>query len=204
MKKNNYLSYIKPREFNCYAAELIPIRMIISIGIIAAISVLLAFGYANMAVTHAENQIRNDISALQAQLYIMIGSGTPRNVNEINAAEGTKRVQTFHLPESINYLAFGVDPDPDNTGILETGHLEDGAVICFKVSKSSKNVMWLNPDQVRFVEGIFNSDTNRWEINQGPQGFIIDSPGQVTLAFELVTQNNEIYILIQATDNYEL
>jgi Tfp pilus assembly protein FimT len=189
---------------NSFAAEMIPIRMIISIGIIAGISVLLAFGYANMSITHAENQIRNDISALQSQLFIMIGTGTARDVDEMNAAEGTKRVQTFHLPESINYLAFGVDPDKDNTGILSTGHDQQGSVICFKVSKSSKNVMWLSQNQTRFVEGIFNTGTNSWDINNGPQGFIIDSPGTVTIAFELVQQNNEIYILIQATDNYEI
>jgi hypothetical protein len=30
------------------------------------------------------------------------------------------------------------------------------------------------------------------------------APATVTVAFELVQQNNEIYILIQATDNYEI
>ena len=188
---------------NTTAAEMIPIRMIISIGIIAGISVILAFAYANMSITHAEHQIKNDISELQSQLYLMRESGTPRDVDEIDAAEGTKRVQTFHLTESTNYLAFGVDPDKDNTGILSTGLDEDGAVITYKVSKSSKNLIWLQKDKTRFVEGIYNTTTNSWDINTPYQGFILNSPGEATLCFELVQQHNQIYILIQATDSYE-
>ncbi|MFO7676994.1 MAG: hypothetical protein R6V50_01220 [Thermoplasmatota archaeon] len=204
MKIKKLLKYLKRRRFDCYAAEMIPIRMIISIGIIAGISLLLAVGYATMSVKHAENMIKNDILSLQSQLYLMTATGTPRDVDEIAAAEGTKRVQIFTLPSSIQYLSFGVDPDKNNTGILSPGLDEDGAVIFYKVSGSSKNVIWLSQNQIRFREGVFNQTKNSWDINKEPQGFILESPGEVKISFELVKQQDEFYILIQATDIYDL
>ncbi len=184
------------------AVEMIPIRMLISIGIIAAISVLLAVGYQNISISIAENQVKNDVTALQSQLYALVASGVPRNVDAIGEGEGTKRTQTFNLPDSLQYLAFGFDPDSDNNGLLEAGELlEGGAVIVFKVAGGSKQVMWLPKNQIRFREGVYNMAFSKWDINTPEQGFLLTSGGKTVIVCELVERSDQRYILIQATDN---
>jgi hypothetical protein len=190
------------RKLDCFAAEMIPIRMIISIAIIAAIGVMVAIGYHNLNITNSENLIHNQCSELQSELYTLTASGVARDVDEINAGEGTKRVYSFDLPDSINYLAFGVDPDSDNNGVLSTGLTSDGSMICYKVDGGSKKIIWLSEDDVRFREGKFTGD--KWVINTdntGDQGFVISDSGTSTLTFELVKQHDQLFILIQATDS---
>jgi hypothetical protein len=99
------------------------------------------------------------------------------------------------------YLAFGVDPDSDNNGELETGLTENGSAIFYRVSGGSKHVLWLTQDEYRFREGKYID--GKWVINGDGQGYIITSGGSTTLTFELVQKNHEIYILIQATDTID-
>ena len=185
------------RQLNIYAAEFIPIRMIISIAIVGAIAALVAVGYMNFSMTNAEHQVESEWLSLQSELYSLLGSGVARDVDLPGDTEGTKRVHTFHLPDNLVYLAFGVDPDSDNNGILEAGLDENGAVICYQISGCSKHVEWLD-DQFCFREGYLEGE--EWKL--GEQGFIIDSGGVSTIAFELVEQAGDEYLLIQATDSY--
>jgi len=187
------------RKKDNVASETIPIRLIISIAVIAAIAVMVAVGYSNLSVTLAENQVENECKTLESKLYTMMGSGIARDVDEVNASEGTKRINTFDLPDSLIYLAFGVDPDSDNDGILKTGLTRDGSVIFYKVEGGSKHVVWFPEGEFEFREG--NYTENKWVINGDGQGFIIIQGGKTTLTFELVQKNHNIYILIQGNDN---
>lgn len=189
------------RRKNDFAAEMIPIRLIISIAIIAAIALMIGVGFRNLGITSAENQIEIECRTLESKLYTMMGSGVARDVDEINAGDGTKRSITFNLPDSLTYLAFGVDPDSDNDGELETGLTENGSAIFYRVSGGSKHVLWLTQDEYRFREGKYID--GKWVINGDGQGYIITSGGSTTLTFELVQKNHEIYILIQATDTID-
>jgi len=182
------------------AAEMIPIRLTISIAIVAAIVVMAAIGYNFFSIANAENQIENEFRTLQSSLYSMIGSGVARNVYEINVNEETKRVQTLNLPGNLVYLAFGVDPDPHNNGVLSTGLTENGSMICYQVSGGGKHILWLPGDQMQFREGIFTDD--KWVINGDGQGFILTQGGTTVLTFELVQQNSKVYILIHSTDTF--
>ena len=187
------------RQLNIYAAEFIPIRMIISIAIVGAIAALVAVGYMNFSMTNAEHQVESEWLSLQSELYSMLGSGVARDLESSEGTEGTKRVHTFYLPDNLIYLAFGVDPDPHNTGVLETGLTEGGTVVCYQISGCSKHVEWLD-DQFCFREGFLEGE--EWKL--GEQGFIIDSGGVSTIAFELVEKSGEEYLLIQATDSYTI
>ena len=186
------------RNIDSIASEMIPIRLIISIIIIAAIAAMVGMGFATLNTTFAENKIESDCKTLETNLYSMLNSGVARDVDEIGADDGTKRVQTFDIPDNVIYLAFGVDPDPNNDGILETGLTNNGSIISYRVSGGSKHIIWLD-EQFRFREG--NNSKGRWDIND--QGFIISDSGKITLIFELVEKNHETYILIQSNDNIE-
>ena len=132
------------------ASEMIPIRLIISIAVMAAIALMLASGYNNLSITLSENQIENQYRTLESKLYTMLASGISRDMDEINASDGTMRAHTFDLPDNMIYLAFGIDPDPSNTGELSTGLTDDGSAVFYKVSNGNKHVIWLSEDDFRF------------------------------------------------------
>ena len=122
---------VNMRESDDFASEMIPIRLLISIAIISAIAIMVTIGYNNLNVIFAENNVENECKSLESELYTMIGSGVARDLDEIDAGDGTKRIHTFNLPSNIVYLSFGVDPDPKNNGVLETGLTCNGSVIFY-------------------------------------------------------------------------
>ena len=77
------------RKKSDFAAEMIPIRLIISIVIIAAIALMVGFGFLNLSITSAENQVEIECRTLESKLYTMMGSGIARDVDEINTGDGT-------------------------------------------------------------------------------------------------------------------
>ena len=190
------------KKLDNYGTEMIPIRLLMSIAIISAITAMLAYGYINLSVTMSENNIQNEFNTLQSKLNVMVASGVARDLDQLNSADGTKRTHTFDLPSNIDYMAFGVDPDLHNTGGLSTNLTENGAIFVYKVSGGNKHITWLSTEDFKFREGLYNN--SRWEINQEDQGYIINDSGSITLTFELVTKNDEEFILIQQTDNFDV
>jgi len=189
------------RKTDEFASEMIPIRLIISIAVISAIAVMLTIGYNNLNVVFAENNVENECRSLESELYTMISSGVARDLDEIETSDGTKRIHTFSITDNIVYLSFGVDPDPENDGILKTGLTCNGSVIFYKVQGGSKHAMWLSEDNFRFREGRYVE--NKWIVNGDGQGFIIRNGGETSLVFELVKQDSEKLILIHCNDGIE-
>jgi hypothetical protein len=189
------------RRNNSYAVELIPIRLLISMIIITAVIVLVAIASDGLRSRLAEHHVEQQCLILESSLSTMVGSGVPRDVVEVNAAEGTMRIHTFTLPDSLVYLSFGGDPDPMNTGILQPSLTEDGAAIFYKVEGGSKKVVWLPKETCKFREGTFVD--NRWMINGSGHSYILQTGGTITLVFERVQQNNLFYILIHGNDEIE-
>ena len=175
------------------ASEMIPMRLVISI---AVISFMVAFGYNSFSVILAENQVENECDMLESKLYTMISSGVYRDVDEANTSDGTKRTHTFDFPDNLMFLAFGVDPDPDNDGNFDTGLTCNGSVIFYRITGSNKQVIWLPEEDFKFREGKYVN--NKWIINKDEQGFVFSSGGKTTLTFELVEKNHEKYILIHS------
>lgn len=185
------------RKIDDFAADLIPIRLIISVAIVAAISFIVFFGLINLRIVITENQIKNECCDIESKIYSMIQNGISRDVDENGAGDGTRRVHSFNLPDNIVYLSFGVDPDKYNTGVFESGLTSDGCVIFYRVEGSSKKVIWLN-EKFRIREG--KIEGGRWVLNTPHQGYIIISGGDIVLNFELVEKNHVIYILVHGND----
>ena len=180
------------------AVEMIPVRLIISIAIISAIAVMTVFASSSLRTLLAEHQVEQECRLLESTLSTMVGSGVPRDVDEASTAEGTKRVQTFTLPDSLLYLSFGGDPDSLNTGVLKPGLIEDGAAIFYMVEGGSKQVIWLPKETYKFREGTYVD--HKWVINGTGQSFIVHSGGKITLVFERVQKKHVIYILIHGAN----
>jgi hypothetical protein len=189
------------KHLDTFAAEMIPIRLIISIAIIAVIAVLVGVGMGFLRTSLAEREVEQQCRQVTATLCTMVQSGVPRDLDEWNAAEGTKRIQTLTLPETLVYLSFGGDPDAGNTGVLHQEVTEDGSAIFYKVQGGSKQVIWLAKGTYRFREGRFSNGT--WTLNGKGCSYVIDHGGRSTLVFELVQKNHVVYILIHGYDEIE-
>jgi hypothetical protein len=174
--------------------SMIPIRLLMSVAIIAAISLMVWYGMSLVHLSESTHQVENECQELQSTLLTMTGSGICRDVDDSNAAEGTKRVMTLTLPESLLYLSFGGDPDAGNTGELFHGLFEDGSSIFYKIQGLSKQVVWYPKEFIKFREGI--KYNGRWVVNGSGQSFILHQGGTTTLVFEYVQQHQDTYILV--------
>lgn len=179
---------------NSAGAEMLPIRLVISVALIAAVCVLLAVATSTLHSSLAEHQIQRQCQNLESSLSTMMRSGVPRDVDDRSFAEGTKRVQKFTFPESLIYLSFGGDPDPLNSGVLTTDLLEDGAAIVYRIDGGGKHILWLPKEIYRFRAG--NCVDNTWVMAGDGESFIVTGGGTITLMFECVLQNQIIYILV--------
>ena len=177
------------------AVEMIPIRFVISITVVAVIVGLVLVGLQSLSVTFAEAEVRNVCSQAIAEIETMFG-GDARDVSDPFAAEGSKRSIVFDLPDSLVFLGFGVDPDPDGVGGLEPGVTADGCLLCFQVDGGGKQIIWCTSELIRFREGVFRD--NVWLL--GEEGFIVTGGGETMLTFELVQYQKEVFVLIQAND----
>jgi len=184
------------RKIDTIAADMIPIRLIISLAVVASISMLVGFGFLNLKISNSEDDVECQMNNIQSKMYNMIASGIARDVDEVDASDGTKRRITLSLPDNLAFIGFGVDPDENNDGVLKSGLTDQGNVIFYKIHGGSKKVIWFE-NKIRFREGKINGD--KWVLNNPPQGFII-SKGETTIVFELVERFNEKYILIQCND----
>ena len=183
------------RQYNNYAVDMIVLRFIISVVIIATIIFITVIAFNTFGPMLEEHQVEQQCLMLESSLSTMIGSGVSRDIDEVDAADGTKRIQTFMLPDSLIYLSFGGDPDEMNTGELSSGLTEDGSVIFYKVDGGRKQSIWLPKPSYKFREGVFIG--NRWVINGTGQSFLICSSGKTTLVFECVRQDRCSYILVR-------
>jgi len=183
------------------AVDQLPIRLMMSLAIIAVILVLVACASGALRTFLAEQQVESQCRQLEASLSTLTESGAVRDVDDLNAAEGTKRVHTISLPDSLIYLSFGGDPDPSNTGWYSSELVEDGAVIFYKVNGGSKQVIWLPKETYQFREGTFIND--HWTIDGDGQSLIICTGGTLTLVFERVQKNHKSYILVHNTDDID-
>jgi len=111
-----------------------------------------------------------------------------------------QETKEFNLPNELVYLGFGVDPDSNNDGDLESGLTSNGSCIFYKVEGMSKKVIWLD-DDIKFREG--ESESGRWKIKYPEQGFVIKDGGKIKLSFELVKDFYDEYVLILAEDDIE-
>jgi hypothetical protein len=189
------------RPCDNFAAEMIPIRLIISVAIIAAIAVLVWAGMGVLRTSLGEHEVEQQCQQLQSTLCTMVQSGVARDLDECNAAEGTKRMHTFTLPDSLVYLSFGGDPDARNTGVLHPGLTEDGSAIFYKIQGGSKKVIWLPEGSYRFRDGRWSNGA--WTLNEEGCSYIIHHGGSIPLEFELVQKNHVVYILVHGNDEIE-
>jgi hypothetical protein len=133
--------------------------------------------------------------------------GSARNLIDLDSPSGNIRTFIITIPEDVDYLAFGADPDPDNdhnlTNTPQDLFTEGGNVIFYNSGKGGKTRIPID-GSVELREGLL--ENGRWIINNfeaKQYGSVITGKGKYELTFELVYDpiSKEKYTLVHYTDD---
>jgi len=184
----------------------IPIRLVVYVILTGAIIALTAIGLSQIWPGITKDSMEKQIGEMEVSLSAM-QSGSARNLIDRDSSAGNIRTFKITIPEDVDYIAFGADPDPDNDhNLTNTPHdllTEGGNVILYSSGKGGKIRFPLDAP-VELREGLL--DNGRWIINDfgGKQyGAVITGKGRYELTFELVYDpiSKEKYTLVHFTDD---
>ncbi len=195
-----------PSFFNDEQASLeIPLRLVVYVILTAAILAVTAIGLTQIWQGITTDIMEKQIGEIRASLITM-QSGGARNLIDPDAPSGNIRTLSIKIPEGVDYLAFGADPDPENdynlTNTPEDLITEKGNVIFYR-SKTGKVRIPLD-GSIELREGML--DNGKWVVNNigGRQyGAVISRKGTYELTFELVYDPiyKEKYTIVHFTDD---
>jgi hypothetical protein len=184
----------------------IPIRLVVYVILTGAIIALTAIGLSQIWPGITADSMEKQIGEIRVSISAM-QSGSVRNLIDIDSPAGNIRSFKITIPEDVDYLAFGADPDPDNdhdlTNTPEDLLTEGGNVIFYSSGKGGKIRLPLD-GSVELREGLL--DNGRWILNNFKEkqyGAVITGKGRYELTFELVYDpiSKEKYTLVHFTDD---
>ena len=190
------------------AAMEIPLRLVVYVIISAMILMIAAIGLQNIRPLMVEDTLEKQVGDIRMALTTM-QHGAARNLIDPDSAAGNMRIFKIILPDDSEYLAFGVDPDPDNDGNLtdtkENLLTERGNVIFYKSRTGGKTRVPLE-DPIELREGLL--ENGRWVVNNRNEkqyGIVITGGGRFEITFEQVYDpfSKERYTLSHYTDGLE-
>ena len=179
------------------AADTIPMKLILYLGLLAAVLILLiqAWNIADPVLEDA--QIKAQVEA--ASLAIL-------SIQDGYSPEGTMCTLKFTFPASVRYISFGVDPDPDCNGQLSDSEwIPENNTIIYQYKNGVKKRLFLEGKPVNFIKGEKDSQGN-WMLSGSQKstqiplthektGVVIESQVSGEFLFELVTQNGIRYTM---------
>lgn len=179
-------------SMNVDAAELIPVRLIMSVVIIGVISVLFTSGMITLHHQTSNHRLEQQINDFEASIQVLIQQGSARDVYDPLSANGSKRTFLFHLPHNIEFLSFGGDPSMQK---LENETINNQMMtgIFYQFDGKTKQVFWMD-----YSNGMLRGhlEENRWIPTKIPDPLVITQSGSVTLNVELIEMGDEQYLLM--------
>lgn len=169
--------------------DTVPQKMIFYLMITGVILVLVAVSWNNVSIYLTDSQIEKEVNSLSVEL-LSIQKGYPRDLSEVDGTEGSMCVVQLSLPDSVQYLSLGVDPDPDLDGNLSNSvwNAENNTIIIQHYNGVKKRFL-IGGERINFRKGSldkngnWNLDTNNLSENKG---IVIQNPVTGEFIFELV------------------
>jgi hypothetical protein len=187
------------------AADTIPLKLVLYLGLLTAVLILLAQAWHAAVPVLDDAKISNQAEAASMSI-LSIQEGYARNSADRYSPEGSMCTLDFSLPASVRYISFGVDPDPDCNGLLNESEwiLENNTIIC-QYKKGVKKRVFLEGKPVHFVKGGQNSE-GIWIPLTDPKnnetcstlektGVVIEYPVSGEFIFEMVDMNDVRYTM---------
>lgn len=125
------------------AVDSLPVALVGTVFLMAVIIALTAFGLRNATPSIAMASVDQQVNAMANDCRFLL-SLAPRPTYDSGAPPGATRIERLDLPEGLEYLSFGYDPDTKN------GH---EGTIYYKVGGSKKAVIVDERARFRATEG---------------------------------------------------
>ena len=171
--------------------EMMPIRLIISLAVIALIMSLTAAAFQAVTPSIDAAHMRGTSNNVIVELGTMVSGGVARNLDDQNAPPGTQRLLMLDVPHGCSYISFGGDPDLDGDGILAPDVTGSGSVIVWWIEGIGKQVAWMPPGYPGFRAGVIFDE--RWMLS--PQAYVIQGVGRHQILVEFVRQGSDSFFL---------
>jgi hypothetical protein len=187
------------------AADTIPLKLVVYLGLLAAVLILLAQAWHAAVPVLDDAKISNQAEAASMSI-LSIQEGYARNSADRYSPEGSMCTFDFSFPASVRYISFGVDPDPECNGQLNGSEwvLENNTII-YQYKNGVKKRLFLEGNPVHFVKGRQNSegiwipltDQKNDEIHSSLEktGVVIEYPISGEFIFEMVDMNEIRYTM---------
>ncbi len=179
-------------SMNSDAAELIPVRLIMSVVIIGVISVLFTSGMITLYNQTSNHQLGQQINAFEASIQVLMQQGSARDIDDPLSANGSKRTFVFHLSNNIEFLSFGGDPSIQKIE-NETINNQMMTGIFYQFEGKTKQVIWMDSGY-GLIKG--HQENNRWIPTKIADPLVITQSGSVTLNVELIKMGDKQYLLM--------
>lgn len=187
------------------AADTIPLKLVVYLGLLAAVLILLAQAW-HMAVPVLDDAEISDQTETASMSILSIQDGYARNCADPFSPEGSMCTFEFSLPASVRYMSFGVDPDPECNGNLSDSRwVVENNTIVYQYKNGVKKRVFLAGKPVHFVKGELDA-AGIWIPAAGPEnyetlsalektGVVIEYPVSGKFLFEMVTLNDVRYTM---------
>jgi len=187
------------------AADTIPLKLVVYLGLLSAILILLAQGWSTAVPLLEDAEIEDQVETAVLSIR-SIQEGYARNPAEEFSPEGSTCILEFSMPTSVRYISFGVDPDPECNGNLsDSDWLLENNTIIYQYMNGVKERVFLEGQPVYFVKGEINSEgiwvpagngeNNGEVLPLEERGVVIKFPVSGEFLFEMVAQDGIRYTM---------
>ncbi|AKB29831.1 hypothetical protein MSSIT_3112 [Methanosarcina siciliae T4/M] len=187
------------------AADTIPLKLVVYLGLLAAVLLLLAQAWNTASPVLQEAEVKKQIETASLSL-LSIQGGYARDPADRYSPEGSMCTLSFSLPASIRYVSFGADPDQEcNGNLTDSGWIPENNTLIYQYKNGVKKRVLIGGTPVHFIRGFRNSDgiwvpaesqdENQTASGLGSTGVVIESPVSGEFLFEMVTLDGIRYTM---------
>ena len=187
------------------AADTIPLKLVVYTGLFAAVLILMAQAWNTSLPVLEDANMKDQVETAGLEI-LSIQQGYARELGDKDSSSGTMCLIKFSCPDSIRYISFGIDPDPEGNSYLNDSKwvTEDNTII-YQYKNGVKKRVFLEGENIRFIKGELNSEgiwfPNLDENGDIVKGFsqenavVIESPVSGEFLFETIMQKGVRYTM---------
>lgn len=187
------------------AADTIPLKLVVYLGLLAAVVLLMAQAWNIASPVLQEAEIKTQAETASLSL-LSIQGGYARNPADRYSPEGSMCTLTFSLPPSVRYISFGVDPDQEcNGNLTDSEWLPENNTLIYQYKNGVKKRVLLEGKPIHFIKGIPNSegiwtpaesqDSSQKASVLESTGVVIEYPVSGEFLFEMVIRDGIKYTM---------
>ncbi|TGC11363.1 hypothetical protein [Methanolobus halotolerans] len=174
--------------------DTVPQKMVFYLISAGVILILVTVSWNNVSPYLTGSQVEKEINDLSVEL-LSIQNGYPRDLKDVQSTEGSMCTAQLSLPDNVQYISLGVDPDPDTDGDLSNSPwIVENNTIIVQYYNGMKKRFLISGEDIQFRKGI-PGEKGEWNIDTGSlsenKGIVIENPVAGEFVFELVLNDGK-------------